>query len=144
MDKQQTTGQHDERIFREGVAIFSEGDLRELINYIYSEYQYNGTQSDKLIKVINYLTSENNRYLNPELAGQSKKLSAYLDTFLEFLKFNFRPGKQNDEGDTIYFFQVQETGSETEAFLAEFQMLALDAEKAYRNYRAAIKSKLEL
>jgi hypothetical protein len=144
MNSWQSTRQHDEKVFRDGEAIFSRDDLRELINFIYSEYQYKGSQSDKLVKLINFLALESNKFISPELADQSKKLSDYLNNFWDFLKSNFQPGKQSEDGDTIYLFQILETGSETEAFLAEFQMLSMDVENAYRNYRAAVISKLQL
>jgi hypothetical protein len=142
-DKLQAKGQHDEKIFRDGAAIFSENDLRETINYIYSEYQYKGAQLDKLVAFINYLSSEINKYSDPELADQCKRLSAWLDNFLEFLQHNFHQQGQTEDGDRLYILTVRETGFETEAFLIEFQMISLDIEKAYRGYQAAIINKLK-
>jgi hypothetical protein len=136
--------QHDERVFREGLAIFSEADLRELINTIYSGYQFIGSQSDKLYRLIDFLISENNKYIDPELINQSKRFSDYLDNFSDFLKRNFNPAEQTEDRDTLYSLITIETGSETEAFLAEFQLLSLDIENAYRSYKAAIISKLQL
>jgi hypothetical protein len=136
IDEQQLTGQHDEKVFREGEAIFSEDDLRELINYTYSEYQYKSTQLDRLVNLIKFLTSENKKYQTPELAVQSERLNDFLNTFRDFLERNFRQGEKTEDGDIIYFFQIEETSSENEAFLAEFQMVSMDVEKAYRNYRA--------
>jgi hypothetical protein len=136
--------QHDERVFREGIAIFTEADLRELINTIYSWYQFKGSQSDKLYRLINFLASENNKYIDPELINQSKRFSDYLDNFSDFLKRNFNPGEQTEDGDILYPLITIETGSETEAFLAEFQLLSLDIENAYRTYKAVIISKLEI
>jgi hypothetical protein len=144
MDELQITLQHDKRVFSDGAAICNEGELRELINYVYSEYQYRAAQIDKLIKLIDYLASEKNRYINPALTDQNAKLSVYLENFRDFLKTNFHPGEQTEDGDTIYFFQVQENSSENEAFLAEFQLLSMDVEKAYRNYRAAVISQLQI
>jgi hypothetical protein len=144
IDELQISRRHDERIFRDGEAIFSEVDLRELINYIYSEYQYKGTQSDKLVKLIDYLALESNRFVNPELAAQSKKLSDYLDNFRDFLKSNFQQGKQAEDGDAIYLFQTPETSPETEAFLAEFQLVAMDVEKGYKNYRASVTNIIQI
>jgi hypothetical protein len=144
MDEVQINQQHDERVFRDGTAIFNEGELRELINYVYSEYQYRDTQIDKLIKLIDFLDAENNRYINPVLKDQNEKLSVYLNNFRDFLKINFQAGEQAEDGDTVYLFQVQDNSSENEAFLAEFQMLSMDVEKAYRNYRAAVISQLQI
>ncbi len=143
MDELQKTLHHDERIYHEGEAIFNEDDLRELINYMYSEYQYKGSQLDKLVRLINFLASESNRYINPDLAKESQRLSAFLDTFWEFLKSNFHPGPPED-GDTIYLFNTEETSSETEAFLIEFQIVSMDTEKAYRKYRAADINQLQI
>jgi hypothetical protein len=143
-DELQAARQHDERVFHEGDAIFNKGDLRDLINYIYSEYQYKSTQSDKLVKLIDYLALESNRFINPELANQNEKLSDYLNNFWDFLKSNVHRVSQTEDGDTIYMFQTQGTSSETEAFLAEFQMLSMDVEKAYSNYHSAVISKLKI
>jgi hypothetical protein len=142
-DEKQTAKQHDGKVFYEGEAIFSESDLRELISYIYSEYQYKGTQFDRLVELFNFLTLESNRYTNPDLASESKKLGAYLDTFQGFLKNNFHQG-HIENGDTIYLFNTEETSSETEAFLTEFQMISMDVEKAYRSYNAVMASTLQL
>jgi hypothetical protein len=136
------TNTDDEKVFREGEAIFGGDDLRELINYIYSEYQYRGAQYGRLVNLIDYLASENNRFINPALDDQSHKLSDYLDTFREFLLANFHQSKLTEDGNTIFTLQTQTTSSETEAFLAEFQMLAMDTEKAYKNYHTAV-SKIE-
>jgi hypothetical protein len=136
-DDQETARQHDERVLRDGDAIFSQRDLRELINSIYAEYQYKGTQSDKLVKLINFLALESNKFIKPELADQSEKLGVCLNNFWDFLKLNFHQG-EHIEDDTIYVFKREETSSETEAFLIEFQMLSVDVEKAYRNYHAAL------
>jgi hypothetical protein len=130
--------QHCERVLRDGDSILSEGDLRGLVNTIYSGYQYRETQSDKLVQLIDFLALESNKFAKAELAGQTQRLSAYLDIFWEFLKRNFREGEKTEDGDTIYIFNTEQTNSETEAFLVEFQMVALDAEKAYKNYRAIV------
>jgi hypothetical protein len=135
--------QHCERVLREGDSILSESDLKELVNTIYSGYHYAQTQSDKLVQLIDFLALESNKFSRSELAGQTQRLSAYLDIFSEFLKRNFRAGEKTEDGDMIYIFNTEETNSETEAFLVEFQMIALDAEKAYRNYRAIVVSSLE-
>ena len=141
-DQQATARQHDEKLFRAGLAIFSQDDLRELINYIYSEYQYKGAQLDKLTGLISFLASESNRYIDAEFAGQSQRLRDWLDNFLDFLQRNFHPGEQTGDNDRLYLLTLGETGFETEAFLAEFQMLSLDIEKAYRSYYAVIIRKL--
>jgi hypothetical protein len=138
------TSQHDEKIFHEGDAIFSEGDLRELINNIYSEYQYDGTKFDRLVELINFLGLESNRYVSPELAVETKKVGDYLDTFWEFLKKNFQLGKGLENGEAIYFFKTQNTSFETEAFMIEFQMVSMDVENAFRNYRAGIIGHLKI
>jgi hypothetical protein len=143
-DELQAARQHDERVFHAGQAIFSQDDLRELINYTYSEYQYKGAQLDKLAGLIDFLGLESNKYINPELADQSRKFSVYLNNFRDFLQTNFLQGKQTEEGDTLFVFQIQGTGPENEAFLAEFQMLAVDIESAYRKYRSAVTSKLKI
>jgi hypothetical protein len=143
-DEQRSGRQHDIRVFHESEAIFSEGDLRELINYTYSEYQYKGTQIDRLVKLANFLDLESNRFIKPELAIQSKRLNDFLNTLLDFLQRNFRQGEQNEIGETIYFFQTGDNSSENEAFLAEFQMVAVDIERAYSNYRAAAIRELKI
>ena len=135
--------QHCERILRDGDSILSEGDLKELVNTIYSGYQYAETQSDKLVQLIDFLGLESNKFGKPELAGQTQRLSAYLDIFREFLERNFRQSDKTEGGDTIYILNAEETNSETEAFLVEFQMVALDAEKAYKNYRTIVVNSLE-
>ena len=140
----QVSRQHDENIFREGEAIFSQDDLRELINYTYAEYQYKGSQLDKLVKFMDYLSQESHRFITPELTNEAKRLGAWLDSFLEFFKNNFHPGKPDDEGDMVYVFQTLQNSSEVESFLTELQMVAVDVEKAYRNYRAVVKSKLQI
>jgi len=142
IDEQQISKQHDAKIFSEGQAIFSRDDLRELINIIYSEYQYKGTQFDRLGELINYLGLENNKFLVTELADQSDRLIAYLTNFGDFLKLNFHRGNPSEDGEPLYLFLAQGTSFETEAFLTEFQMLSMEAEKAYRDYCAAVKSKL--
>jgi len=128
---------HDARIFLASEAIFCEDDLRGLINNIYSEYRYKRAQSAKLARLINFLALEDNLFLQPELADQKNRLSDYLNSFQDFLNRNFQPERQDENGDTIYFLALEETGFEAEAFLIEFQMLAMDIEKAYRDYRAA-------
>ncbi len=142
IDEQQASQQHDARIFSEGQAIFSRDDLRELINNVYSEYQYQGTQFDRLGQLIKYLGLENNKFRVLELADQGDRLVAYLTNFWDFLKLNFHRGNPSEDGEPIYLFLAQGTSFETEAFLTEFQMLSMDAEKAYRDYCAAVKSKL--
>jgi hypothetical protein len=141
-DELQITLQQDERVCREIEAIFSEGDLKELITYTYSEYQYKGTQLDRLVKLINFLALESNRFTKAELAVQCRRLNDFLNTFQDFLQRNFREGEKNQDGETIFYFQSELTGSENEAFLVEFQMVSMDVEKAYRNYRAAAISEL--
>jgi transcriptional regulator with XRE-family HTH domain len=131
-------GQHDHRIFQIGESIFAEGELRELINHIYSCYQYRETQAVKLVQLADFLAGENNRYLKPELVVESKKLNLYLNNFSEFLKSNFYQSTQSDNGDSLFLLQDQATSFETEAFLTEFQMISMDVEKAYRNYRALV------
>jgi hypothetical protein len=133
---------HDERVFCEGEAIFSQADLRELINVIYSDYQYKAAQSAKLAAMINFLAQESNRFIQPELAGQSGKLSGYLNNFMDFLQSNFHPGKPADDGEILFLLNLTETGFETEAFLMEFQLLSLDIEKAYRDYCVAARPPL--
>lgn len=135
--------QHCERVLRDGDSILSEGDLKELVNTVYSGYHYVETQSEKLVQLIDFLALESSKFSQAELAGQTQRLSAYLDIFSEFLKRNFRAGEKTEDGDTIYIFNTEETNSETEAFLVEFQMVALDVEKAYRNYRAILVNSLE-
>jgi hypothetical protein len=130
--------QHCERVLRDGDSILSESDLKGLVNTIYSGYQYKETQSDKLVRLIDFLALEQNKFGKAELAGQTQRLSAYLDIFSEFLKRNFRPGDKTEDGDIVYIFNTEETNSETEAFLVEFQMVALDVEKAYKNYREIV------
>ena len=141
-DRQSTDRQHDEKLFRAGLAIFSQDDLREMINFIYSEYQYKGTQLDKLAGLISFFASESNKYIDPEFAGQSQRLRDWLDNFMDFLQRNFHQENQIGDNDRLYLLTMGNTGFETEAFLAEFQMLALDIEKAYRSYYAVIISKL--
>jgi hypothetical protein len=116
--------QHCARVLRDGDSILSEGDLQGLVNTIYSGYQYRETQSDKLVQLIDFLALESNKFSKAELAGQTQRLSAYLDIFWEFLKRNFREGDKTEDGDTIYIVNTEETNSETEAFLVEFQMVA--------------------
>ncbi len=116
IDELQLTMQHDERVFRDGEAIFSEADLRELISYTYSEYHYKGAQIDRLVRLINFLALESNRFIKPELAVQSKRINVYLNTFYDFLKRNSRQGEENQDGDIIYFFQTKQTSSENEGF----------------------------
>jgi hypothetical protein len=135
--------QHDKRVFRDGETIFSEDDLRELINYTYSEYQYKGTQVEKLVKLINFFALESNKFSQPELAVQGQRLNDFLNTFLEFLQRNFHQGEQNDGSEIIYFLHTGETSSENEAFLAEFQMVSMDVLKAYGNYRAAVMREID-
>jgi hypothetical protein len=135
--------QHCERVLHDGDIILSEGDLKELVSTIYSGYQYAETQSDKLVQLIDFLALESNKFSKAELASQTQRLSAYLDIFWEFLKRNFREGDKTEDGDTIFIFNTEQTSSETEAFLVEFQMVALDVEKAYRNYRAIVAGSLE-
>jgi hypothetical protein len=143
IDELQITLQHDEKVFYDGEAIFSEGNLRELINTTYSEYRYKGSQLDRLIKLIDFLALENNSFMKPELAVQSRRLNDFLNTFLDFLQRNFQHGEQLEDGDKIYFYQSENTSSENEAFLTEFQMVSMDVEKAYRNYRAVVISELK-
>jgi hypothetical protein len=140
----QLARKHDEKIYCDGIAIFSEGDLRELINTMYSEYQYTGIQADKLNGLISYLTSENNRYLIPELAKLSEVLSDYLNTLRDFLEKNFYRARETGEGDMLYFFKMEKTSAENEGFLMELQMLAMDVEGAYRKYIVAANSRLQL
>jgi len=143
-DELPITRQQEERILHDGEVIFSEGDLRELINTVYSRYQYYGIQFYKLVKLINFLGLESNRLVRPELANETKKLSDYLDTFRDFLTSNFQQEKQPENGYTIYLFQTPETSYETESFLIEFQMVSMDVENAYRKYRAAVISNLQI
>ena len=144
MDEQQTTRLHDERVFRGGDAIFSQDDLRNLINIMYSEYQYKGTQQDKLAALIDFLALESNRYREPDLAVQSELLRNFLDNLQDFLKKNFYQWDRTADGETIFLFRTEKTSSENEAFLMELQLLSLDVENAYRRYRAAVISKLQL
>jgi transcriptional regulator with XRE-family HTH domain len=132
--------QQDERILRDGESIFSEADLRELINTIYAGYRYYGIQFDKLVQLINFLGLESNRLVRPELANETKRLCAYLDTFQDFLTSNFQQEKHPENGEITYLFQTPETSYETESFLIEFQMVSMDVENAYRKYRAAVSS----
>jgi hypothetical protein len=141
-DDLQAFRQHDAKVFRDGDALFSQDDLRELINYIYSEYQYKGTQLAGLVKMIDFLSLESNRFLQPELAAQSQRLNDFLNTFRELLKNNFHEGQRTEEGDSLYLLTIEGTSYETEAFLAEFQMVSMDVEKAYKNYRTLITSTL--
>jgi len=143
-DERQETMQHDEKIFRDIDAAFTEDDLRELINMIYSEYQFKASQLNKLTKLINYLAQESNRFIKPELVEQKNKLGIYLDNFYDFLKSNFHQGTQTDDSNITYFLTMPDTGFETESFLIEFQMIALDIENAFRKYRAAVSSILHL
>ena len=136
--KQQVNQQQDERVFREGEVIFCEGDLRELINTTYAEYKYKGPQLDKLVKIINFLTHESNKYTAPELAVECQRFNDFLNTFLDFLQRNFREGGRNTGDEIIYCLVEGENSSENEAFLVEFQMVAMDVEKAFKNYRAAV------
>jgi len=137
-DEPQTARQQDADFFRGYRAIFSEGDLRELINCVYSGYQYRSSVFDKLAKLIDFLSPESLDCISRELADENRKLSDYLDNFSDFLKSNFHPGEHTADGDMLYLFNTEETCAATEAFLAEFQLLALDAEKAYRQYLAAV------
>ena len=142
MDKkttnQKVNKKQDERVFREGELIFCEGDLRELINTTYAEYKYKGSQLDNLVQIINFLTHENNKYTAPELAVECQRFNDFLNTFLDFMQRNFSEGERNAENEIIYFLQLGENSSENEAFLVEFQMVSMDVEKAYKNYRAAV------
>lgn len=140
----QSDREHDEKVLREGEVILSEIDLRELINTTYAGYRYKGTQFDKLAGLIDFLARENNRYTDPALATESDMLSNYLNNLRDFLTNNFHAGTQSENGETIYCFNTEETSAETEAFLTEFQVVALEAEKAYRSYRAAVKRKLHI
>jgi hypothetical protein len=140
-DEKIISGQLDEQIYKEASAIFSQADLRELINYIYNEYQYKGSQYKKLAGLIDYLPANNTRLTRPEFALQSKKLASYLISFDEFLQTNFKPGRPGEDGDATFYLNIQETGFETESFLIEFQTLAMDIEKAYSNFQTAFNSK---
>jgi hypothetical protein len=144
IDDQPAAKQHDEKVFRDGNAIFSEDDLRKLINDVYTEYQYKGSQFEKLSRMINFLALDNNKFIQSELAGQSDKLHDYLVSFLEFLKRNFHQGPKGEDGDTIYLLSIQETGYQTESFLIEFQTISMDIENAYKNYRKAAKNQLQI
>lgn len=137
MDEQKIARQHDERIIREGNTIFSEADLRELINTMYSGYQYTNTQAKKLNGLIDYLALEDNRYVNPEMAVQSERLFNYLVVLRDFLEKNFSQGCQAEDGETIFYFKMEKTSAENEGFLMELQMLAMDVEGAYKKYNAA-------
>jgi hypothetical protein len=142
-DARSAARQHDEKIFRDGAAIFSEGDLRELINMAYSEYQYQGDQLDKLAGLIDFLALESNRYIDPDFAVLSRRLSDWLDNFREFLQRNFHVQTQIENKQKLYLLTMGETGFETEAFLTEFQMVSMDVLKAYLSYQAAILGKPE-
>jgi hypothetical protein len=139
----QTTIQHDERVFRDGEAILSEGDLRELINDIYANYQYKDTQSYKLTKLINFLSLEGNRYNEPEFTYHSERLGDNLNNFIDFLNRNFHRDNKSMDGNTIYILTMPETGFETESFLIEFQIISMDIEKTFKDYRAAAIKRLK-
>jgi hypothetical protein len=130
--------QRDETVFRDGQAIFSQDDLRELVNTIYSGYQYRGAQQEKLARLIDFLELESNKFRLSDLADQNRRLSIYLSNFLDFLKNNFCRSQQDEEVDPLYLFKTEETPSETEAFLIEFQMVSMDVEKAYRDYHSNV------
>jgi hypothetical protein len=132
-----TTEQHDGRVFRDGEAILSEVDLRELINDIYANYQYKETQSHKLIKLINFLSLEGNRFNEPEFTRLSARLSDNLNNFMDFLNRNFHRDKKAMDGNIVYILTMPETGFETESFLIEFQIISMDIEKTFKDYRAA-------
>jgi hypothetical protein len=145
MDELKATSQHDANIFQNGISIFSQDDLRGLINTIYGTYRYTGTQLDKLVKLIDFLALESNSYHQPELATQSDRLSDYLNTLCEFLKVNFNLITDTDDDDAIYGYQTEDiTCNETEAFLTEFQLVSLDVEKAYRNYLSTVTNFLQI
>jgi hypothetical protein len=136
-DEKQITDPQDEQVFKEASSIFSQADLRELINYIYNEYQYKGAQYKKLAGLNDYLPANIDKLTKPDLVLVSKKLEAYFVSFDDFLQRNFRLGRPGEDGDDTYYLNIQETGFETESFLIEFQTLAMDIEKAYSNYQAA-------
>jgi hypothetical protein len=136
--KQQADKQHDARIFNEGEIIFCAEDLRQLISTTYAEYRYKGSQMEKLSRIIDFLAHENNKYSEPELAVESQRVNDYLNTLLDFLQRNFAAGERNAEDEIIYCLQSGENSSENEAFLVEFQMVSMDVEKAFKNYRAAV------
>jgi hypothetical protein len=144
MDELHNTREHDEKVLREGDVVLSETGLRELINTTYAGYHYKSTQLDKLAALIDFLALESNRFRDPVLAAESDRLSNYLNNLRDFLTRNFHTGAQTENGETIYCFNTEETSAETEAFLMEFQVVALEAEKAYRNYRAAVMRKLQI
>ncbi|HSW57875.1 MAG TPA: hypothetical protein VLH15_05700 [Dehalococcoidales bacterium] len=127
--------QNDLRIIWEGWAIFSETELRELINTVYAGYRYRGAQLEKMSRLISFLASEENRFSLPEMIEHSRRLSDFMETFRDFLNRNFYSGEPAEDGEAVYQFQPEGTSYETEAFLGEFQLISLDIEKAYRNYR---------
>jgi hypothetical protein len=143
MNNRQGDREHDEKVLREGDLILSEVDLRELINTTYAGYHYKSTQLDKLTGLIDFLARESNRYRDPALAAENEKLSNYLNNLRDFLTRNFHAGAPADNGEAIYCFNTEETSAETEAFLMEFQVVALEVERGYRNYRAAVMRKLQ-
>lgn len=136
--KQQADKQNDARVFNAGELIFCEADLRALINTTYAEYKYKGSQRDKLVRIIEFLTHEDNQYSAPELVVECQRVNDYLNTLLDFLQRNFSEGELNKEDELIYCLKEGETSYENEAFLVEFQMVSMDVEKAFRNYRAAV------
>jgi hypothetical protein len=132
------TRQQDEKVFRDGEAVYTQDDLRELINTIYTYYQFKGTQYSKFSKLMDFISLETNKFIDPELTIERKKLNDFLDTFKDFLDNNFQKGGSTDDGDILYCFKTEETRSETEAFLIEFQMVSLDVENAFKKYRKAV------
>jgi hypothetical protein len=136
--KQQANQQNDARVFNAGELIFCEADLKELINTTYAEYRYKGTQLDKLVRIIDFLTHEDNQYSAPELVVECQRVNDYLNTLLDFLQRNFIEGERNTNDEIIYCLQTGDNSYENEAFLVEFQMVSMDVEKAYKNYRAAV------
>jgi hypothetical protein len=66
------------------------------------------------------------------------KLNDYLNVLQSFLENNFYQSQQIEGSDTLYIFRTEETSYENEAFLAELQLVSMDAEKAYQNYHTAV------
>jgi len=136
--------QHDLEIFQACQVIFSRNDLRELVNTVYGQYKYKGAQISGLGDLIEFLTLEANQFFEPELAEQNERLATYLSIFRDFLQNNFYAGGQMEDGDTLYLFKTEENSSETEAFLSEFQMVAMDVENGYKDYSKKVGGSLKI
>lgn len=126
--------EHDKNIIRKALLVFSEIDLKELVNELLNNDYYTENQIKKLKEFENYLKETENDFISENLKKSVKDIKPVITRSVEFFENNFIKGVEKG----TYKFKKDSSSEEFE-FHDKIFNISSELESKYLNFMLDIK-----